>query len=124
MNPVRRGFTMLEVLGAVLVLSLGFSAAIGMILYGFHLSKLSLARTTALATAMSAAVDPAPLGAGWTAVVPGTTKGYLNGYYVERTEGAAVPLATGLNVAQVTVDVYETAKGRLVASYDQRLVKK
>jgi prepilin-type N-terminal cleavage/methylation domain-containing protein len=123
-NRVRRGFTLLEVLGSVLVLSLGFSAAIGMLLYGFHLSKLSLARTTALATAMSAAVDPTPLGSGWTAAVPGTTKGYLNGYYVERTESAPVGLATGLSVAHVTVDVYETAKGRLVASYDQRLVKK
>jgi Tfp pilus assembly protein PilV len=120
----RLGFTMLEVLGAVLVLSLGFSAAIGMILYGFHLSKISLARSTALATAMSAAVDPSPLGAGWTAVSPGTTKGYLNGYYVERTEGSPTVLATGLTTAHVTVDVYETAKGRLVASYDQQLVKK
>ncbi len=118
---------MIEVLGSVLVLSLAFASAIGMVLYGFHLSKLSMGRATALATAMTVAVDPTPLqGASpsWSVAIPGTTKGYLNSYYVERTEGAATTLATGITVADVAVDVYETARGRLIASYNQRLVKK
>jgi Tfp pilus assembly protein PilV len=121
-----QAFTMIEVLGALLVLSLGFAAAIGMVIYGFHLSKLSMGRATGLATAMTVAVDPNPLqgsSPSWTIAVPGTTKGYLNSYYVERTESAPQTIATGIVVADVVVDVYETARGRLVASYNQRLVK-
>jgi prepilin-type N-terminal cleavage/methylation domain-containing protein len=122
-----RGFTLLEVLGSLLVLSLGFAAAIGMILYGFHLSKESMARATALATAMSVAVDPHPLqGPGpssWTVNVPGTSKGYLNSYYIERTEDVATTVAGGIVAADVTVEVYETMRGRLMASYNQRLIK-
>lgn len=121
-----RAFTLLEVLGSLLVLSLGFAAAIGMILYGFHLSKESMGRATAMATAMSVAVDPNPLqGASpsWTVAVPGTTKGYLNSYYVERTEASPTVIAGGITAADVTVEVYETMRGKLLASYNQRLVK-
>ncbi len=126
MTRLRRAFTLIEVLASVLVLTVGFSAAIGLILYGIQLSKVSIGRATALATAMSIAVDPTPLQPSaplWTVAVPGTTKGYLNSYYIERTEGAAVTLVTGITVADVDVDVYETGKGRLLASYSQRLVK-
>ena len=123
---MRRGFTLLEALACVLVLGLGFAAAIGMIIYGIQLSKVSIGRATAMATAMSVAVDPAPLQGPapiWTMSVPGTTKGYLNGYYVERTEGAPTAVGGGVGAADVTVEVYETLRGRLLASYNQRLLK-
>lgn len=123
---MRRGFTLLEALACVLVLGLGFAAAIGMIIYGIQLSKVSIGRATAMATAMSVAVDPNPLqGASpvWTVSVPGTSKGYLNGYYVERTEAAPAAVGGGIDAADVTVEVYETLRGRLLASYNQRLLK-
>lgn len=117
---------MIEVLGALLVLSLGFAAAIGMVIYGFHLAKLSMGRATAMATAMSVAVDPylQAASATWTISVPGTTKGYVNSYFVERTEVTTSVLPGGITTADVAVDVYETSRGRLIASYNQRLVKK
>lgn len=124
MSRTRRGFTLLEVMGSVLVLSLGLASAIGMVLYGLHLAKLSMGKATALATAMTVAVDPSPLQSGWTATVPGTTKGFLNGYYVERTEGLPTIIAGGITTADIRVDVYETLKGRPVASFNQLLVKR
>lgn len=120
------GFTLIEVLASVMVLLIGFSAAVGMVQYGLQLAKVSMGRSTALATAMSVAVDAEPLqldGPLWTVAVPGTTKGYLNSYYIERTESVAAAVAPGITAADVTVDVYETSKGKLLASYNQRLVK-
>lgn len=128
----RTAFTLIEVLASVLVLVLGFAAAIGMILYGFQLAKISMGRATAMATAMSVAVDPTPMQPSnpmWTPAVPGTTTGYLNSYYIKRTESdpsviarnaSGVPVIT---TADVDVDVYETFKGKLIASYSTRLVK-
>ncbi len=128
------GFTLLEVLASVLVLTVAFGAAIGLVLYGLQLAKSSMGRATALATAMSVAIDPDPLQpldvpASWTVAVPGTTSGYLNSYYILRTEGPPTTLATSgagaplVTAADVTVDVYETNQGKLLASYSQRLIK-
>lgn len=127
MKANRAAFTLIEVLGCVLVLSVGLAAAIGMVLYGIQIAKLSMGRATAMATAMSVAIDPSPLQSSsptWSIAVPGSTKGYLNSYYIIRTEGDPITISSGFTVADVVVDVYETARGRLIASYNQRLVKK
>lgn len=121
------GFTLIEVLCSVMVLALGVVAAVGMLLYGLDLAKLSIGRTTGMATAMSVAVDASPLlpaGATWTPAVPGLTTGYMNGYWVERTEGAPEIVAPGVTTANVKVDIYETSKGRILASYNQRIVRR
>lgn len=126
MSAKSAGFTLIEVLAAVIILSLGLVSAIGLMLYGLQLAKVSMGRATGMATAMSVAVDPTPLLPAnplWTVSIPGTTKGYLNGFWVERTEGAAQTIAPGITAADVDVDVYETLKGRLVASYSQRILK-
>ncbi|MBN8525497.1 MAG: hypothetical protein J0M02_09185 [Planctomycetes bacterium] len=133
-RPVAGGFTMLEVLASILVLTISFGAAIGMVLYGIQIAKQSMGRATALATAMTVAVDEHPLQPldgtpSWTVAVPGTTSGYLNGYYVLRTEGTPVVLATDgagaalITAADVQVDVFETNQGRPLASYNQRLIR-
>ena len=119
-------FTLIEVLASVIVLSVGLCSAIGLMLYGLQLAKLSMGRATGLATAMSVAVDPTPIQPAdplWTVAVPGTTSGYLNGYFVKRVEAAATVIAAGMTASDVRVDVYETFKGRLVASYNQRILK-
>ena len=53
----------------------------------------------------------------------GCANGWINGYYVERTEGAPSAVGGGFGAADVTVEVYETLRGRLLASYNQRLLK-
>lgn len=119
-------FTLIEVLASVLVLGLGLLSAVGLLLYGLQLAKLSMGRATGIATAMSVAIDPTPILPDdplWTVTVPGTTTGYLNSYWVERREGAETVVAPGITAADVQVDVYETLKGRLVASYNQRLIR-
>jgi Tfp pilus assembly protein PilV len=119
-------FTLIEVMASVIILSLGLISAIGMLLYGLQLAKLSIGRATGLATAMTVAIDPSPLLPAdplWTVAVPGTTTGYLNGHWVERWEGPATVVAPGIAAADVRVDIYETLRGRLVASYNQRIVK-
>lgn len=131
---IRHAFTMIEVLCGVMILSLGITAAIGMVLYGLRQAEVSIGRTTGMATAMSVAVDPTPLLGDdplWTPATPGTTTGYLNGYWVERTEDAPTVVATSVSAAGTTtvttanvkVDVREAVQGRLIASYNQRLVK-
>ena len=126
MKPRRSAFTMIEVLASVFILSVGLCSAIGLMLYGLQLAKISMARATALATAMSVAVDATPLQPTdplWSVSVPGTTAGYLNGYYVKRIEKGSIAIAPKITAADVSVDVYETFRGRLVASYNQRVVR-
>lgn len=121
----RSGFTLIEVLAALIVLTLGLAAAIGMVIYGMQIAKLSLGRATGLSTAMTAAVDrnPARHDPGLWTTVGDTTTGYLNGYWVERVETDINVLGDGLTSAVVHVDVYETIRGRCVASYSERIVR-
>jgi prepilin-type N-terminal cleavage/methylation domain-containing protein len=120
-----RAFTLIEVLAALIILSLGLASAIGLVMYGMKILKLSIGRATGMATAMTAAVDAAPLhpaGDPWT-TTGGVTKGYLNGYWVERVETDRRVLTAGMESSVVHVDVFETSKGRCVASYSERIVR-
>lgn len=124
----KRGFTLIEVMAALLVLSLGILSAIGLVVYGMQLAKVSVGKATGMATAMSVAVDHKPLlpsGAFWTpsAGFAGTSEGYVNGFWVERVEGAASPVGPGIARSSVKVDVYETLKGQLICSYSEQLVR-
>jgi hypothetical protein len=118
----RAGFTMLEAVACVLVFAVGLSAAIGMVIYGIELSGRAQAAATATATAMTVADDPAPLlspehQATWTTGA-GTTTGYINGYYVvRREEEVDVVPAGGIKARWITVDVFDTFKGRKLASH-------
>lgn len=121
----RQGFTLIEVLAALIILSLGMASAIGMVMYGVQVLKLSIGRASGMATAMSVAVDASPLRLAddpWT-TTGGTTKGYMNGYWVERVETDTRALAGGMQSAVVHVDVFETARGRCVASYSERIIR-
>ena len=81
-----RGFTLIEVLAALIVLTLGMLSAIGLVVYGVQLAQLSIGRTTGMATAMSVAIDARPLPPPdplWTQSGSMTT-GYINGFWIER----------------------------------------
>lgn len=118
------GFTMIEVLASVLVLMVGMLAVVGMVAWGIKQASRAQAASTAMATALTVIDDPEPLlRADWTSF-GGTAQGYLNGYYVRRSEtsaGTSSDLATnGLVSLQIQVDVYESLDGLPVASLSTR----
>jgi prepilin-type N-terminal cleavage/methylation domain-containing protein len=123
----QRAFTFIEVLACLLVLSLGIASAVGVVAYGANLSSLAQSRTSATSTAISAAYDatPLPTDEAWAAYTPGagTAEGYLNGYYVVREEAAAEEVTPGIYASHIDVDVFETFRGRLVASYSTRILR-
>lgn len=123
---MRRGaaFTMIEVLASVLILTVGMLAVVGMVAFAIKQASRAQAASTAMATAMTVVDDPEPLlRADWTAF-GATAQGYLNGYYVRRTEstaGSSADLATnGLVSVSIQVDVYESLDGIPVASLTTR----
>ena len=105
-NALRRGFTLVEILASMLLLSFGLAAALGMVGYATSLSSDYLDRATGMATAETVMLHREPLGLtadssdldgdGWQ----GTWQlgnpsasfylhhawGWVNGYYVEREE--------------------------------------
>lgn len=125
----RRAFSFVEVLACVLVLSMGIAAAIGMVLYGMQIAKTAISRSTALPTAMSVATDPSPIVpaiSDWPTTFADDMAGYVNGYYVvrhEAPEAVESVLPAGFSAATVRVEVYETLKGRQVATFSQRIIR-
>jgi prepilin-type N-terminal cleavage/methylation domain-containing protein len=125
----RPAFSLVEVLAALLVLSLGMLSAIGLVSYGMGLARVALARSVGMATAISVAADPTPLldtVADWTAPpgFAGIARGFINGTWVEREESAGEVLATGLTSSLVTVEVYDGLKGRHICSYQERILRR
>jgi prepilin-type N-terminal cleavage/methylation domain-containing protein len=124
----RRGFTLVELLAATLVLSLGIATAVTVVLYGMRLTQTANGRNTGLPTAMSVAVDQSPIvgaGSSWT-VAGYNASGWINSYYVTRTETieAVQPtLPNGISAATVTVTVSTTQGGPVVCTYSQRILR-
>jgi len=128
MRQRRSGFTLIEVLACLLVLTLGLTAACGLVFYGLRLVRNAHGKTIGMTTALTVLVDPTPLRTDPTLSPSGpTTSGYLNGLWVVRTESAATPIdgIGGVLVAvTVTVDVYEASNGACYASLSRRLTKR
>ena len=126
----RSGFTFVEVIACLLILAMGMMGAIALVISGLSRADEAQAQATALGTAMSVAVDPDPLlpaGGTWTSS-KGAASGYINGYFVKRTEvdgGTQVDGASpkGFATRLVRVDVYQAMGGRLVASQTQRVLR-
>ncbi len=121
MRLPRAGFTFIEVIACLLVVGLGLSAAVSMAYYAMLVSGRAKAKSTAMATAMTAAIDPQPLmhaalAAKWQAN-QGTSSGWLNGFWVVRTETAGTTPMSGFQDNPVSVDVYDGSSRALVASY-------
>lgn len=112
----QRGFTALEVLATLLVLSSAFVGAIALVLYGSRLASQAQSEATAWCTAATVAIDPQPLdGLDWS-ISGHVASGYLNGYYVKRIADPSVGTATsGIADRRITVGVFEVQGGREVA---------
>jgi Tfp pilus assembly protein PilV len=126
----RNAFTFVETLACLMVVTFGVMAAIGVILSGINRTSEAQATATGLATAMSAAYDAdqslADAGV-WTSSGSGTATGYINGYYVKRTETAtssALDIPTASTTSHlVEVEVYDQRNGRPVASFTTRILR-
>lgn len=127
MKRTHSAFTLIEVLACVLILTLGLAAATGLVFLGIRLAGSAHARSIGMATALTVLVDPSPLqpaDPAWS-VTGSSASGYLNGLWVERTAGPAVPAGapgSGLQAVTVTVDVFELQNGRKCASVTRRLL--
>lgn len=140
---MRRAFTLVEVVAVLLVVVFGLFAVTGLFMYGLRLANRAQAASTAMATAVSLAVDDDPLRdsaiSTWTRTASyamddasgsASASGIINGYFVRRTETAAAADilagtagAVGARSVRVDVDVYDAQGGELLASYTTRLVR-
>jgi Tfp pilus assembly protein PilV len=136
----RRGFTLLEVMAMLLVLTLGLLSAIALFLYANRVAVKAQAASTAMATAIALAYDGAPFldadqAPAWTSSGSWpnrTSSGYLNGYYVTRSEHSdsadivASDAATGtvvLRTVRVDVTVQDPQRGANMATFALRLLQ-
>jgi Tfp pilus assembly protein PilV len=147
---MRPGFTFLEVLCILLVIVLGLAGVLALVNHGMGAAARARGASIGLATAVSIAKDARPLldpnlqadwtYADYTAGFDNTTstqsssaRGFINGFYVVRTETSApqdviarakAPATTVyMRSANVSVDVFETIGGALVASYTTRILR-
>jgi hypothetical protein len=130
MNKRTTGFTFIEALACLLVITVGLASAVALTMYSAIIGARSQAKATAMSTALSVTCDPAPLmhsaGAQWTSAGSsgiGTSSGWVNGYYVVRVESAGSSPMVGFASDPVSVDVYDGVRGELVASYTTRLMR-
>lgn len=147
MSRMRRsGFTLIEVMALLLLLSIGLAAAVGAFSAGLKLSVQGRASALAMPTAVMVAkdrdirqlIDPelVPMWISTTynfdAVAGGTAtdRGQVNGFFVVRSEtsGPLDVISSSAGVVYqrtvlVDVDVYETLGGKVMASFSTRYVR-
>jgi hypothetical protein len=155
---MRKAFTFVEVICILLVIAIGLMGVLGLVSYGMHVSAAAQGRLTGMMTAISVAADPTPLldpqlpAGSWSytpydmnttqSTLTSTAKGFINGYYVERTETsvdrsganpaltdiiamdkAQTPPEVYVRSALVTVNVYDTLGGELLTTYSTRVLR-
>lgn len=143
----RTGFTFIEVLTILLVISVGLFGVVGLVAYGMRTASRAQGESIAMATAVSIADDPQPLldpatAADWTYApydfdaagdVESLATGYVNGLFVRRRESStaadvaarasAAPRHVYARSALVEVTVSEAVGGREVASFTTRVTR-
>lgn len=97
----QRGFTLIDVLIALLVLTLGLLSAIALTLSGVRESAQAIGMATAQSTARTALNDPSLVDAtkGFNDIA---VSGFLNGYYVKRNI-LTQDVSPGLDLVEVKV---------------------
>lgn len=133
-TPASCGMTLVEVMSCLLLLSFGILSVLGLVVYGNSLAEQAQSDATAMATATTVLYDGNPPTMTYRSELPlgpadnKTVTGYLNGYFIRRTEAAPEPLsssATGLAMTSrtVTVELYLGVQGTPVMTYRQRLLE-
>lgn len=125
MTRIRHGFTLVEVMASLLVLTVGLTTAAGLMFYAMHLVRASHGQTIGMATAMTILADPSPLSTDPLLTPNGaTTSGYLNGLWVERRESDEISLGRTDASVLVNIDVYDANGGTCLVSVNRRMIKK
>ncbi len=138
------GFTLVEVLAVLLVLTLGIGAVIGVLGMANRYTGKTISRYTGMGTATGLLYDHAPLGCtadvgdadndgwsqsgtpfSWTGSYVMTTQGYLNGFWCRRTETSNTSdiIVADRRWAWVEVDVYWGTGGAHVTRLQERIVR-
>jgi hypothetical protein len=124
-RPHAVGMTLIEVVASLLLLVVGGLAVLGLILYGITLSNQAQESATGMETARTILADPEPIGLKDRTVSGNTISGYLNGYFVRRTEESDPPVTATNNALQmvtVTAEVFRAGQGTKVAFLRERQV--
>jgi hypothetical protein len=132
---MRRALTLVEVLAALLVLSMGMLSAIAVARYGVNIAREAIAGNLAGPTAATVMCNARQDELGSAGVVDwvksgSTWTGYVNGLFVRRTISDAVdprdPAAPGkdlgLRFRTITVDVYWNAESEDFCRFRERMV--
>ena len=134
----RSGFTLVEIIATMMLLAFGLVAVIGMVQYAARLSAESQTRATALITAQSVLADPEPGGLsaddsvdsdGDDWMLDGSfsdasfvVRGFINGYYVHRTEERDALVDNRHHMAWVTVQLF--SNGQKVVHLKRRMLRR
>jgi hypothetical protein len=124
-RPHAAGMTLIEVVASLLLLVVGGLAVLGLILYGITLANQAQESATGMETARTVLADPEPIGLKDRTVSGNTISGYLNGYFVRRTEEPDPPVTATNNALQmvtVTAEVFRAGQGTKVAFLRERQV--
>jgi type II secretory pathway pseudopilin PulG len=135
----QRAFTFIEVLAILLLVGLGLTSILGLVLFATKRSETERLRSLGLATAMTVAYDDQPLlsaeaSGDWNrsafpmdstgATTTVETKGYINGFYIIRTESGdhadnhtSSSGTTYARPTRVQVRVYSYLSGSEIAAY-------
>lgn len=119
----RAGMTFLETLACLLVLAIGFLAAIALARYGQRMSEESIAASLALPTARSILLDTRLAGPATRdlSTAGAVTTGYVNGLFVRRTvlDSSVVGDQT---FADIRVEVFWSGEGERALTVQERMV--
>lgn len=121
----RDGMTLIEVLGSLLVLGLGALAVLGLVMYGMSLAARAQEAATGVETARTILADRDPIGFRDRSELGGVVSGFLNGYFVRRTEVAEATLAPSGNrmrIITITAEVFHAGTGTMVTNLRERQV--
>jgi prepilin-type N-terminal cleavage/methylation domain-containing protein len=142
----QRGFTLIEILAATLILVVGLITVVGMVLYGLGLAQQARGRSLGISAALTAIVDPASIRGGTSTAT--VQDGYVNGLWVHREETELISLAPNgasfgtssslsdsggnpllgsiprsIQFVTVRVEVYSAQNGRPIVSMLRRIAK-
>jgi prepilin-type N-terminal cleavage/methylation domain-containing protein len=110
---VNRGFSFVEVLCVLLILTVGMLSAIALLRHGVRLSKAAQSASLAFPTARTLLYDTSPSGvepADWGSAGADSWQGYVNGLWAKRTISDSV-VRGNMTYATVKVEVFWSDTG-------------
>ena len=117
------GFSFVEVLCVLLILTIGMLSAVALLRYGVRLAKEAQSAALAYPTARTLLYDAAPDGvdpSDWTTVNADTREGFINGLWARRTVSDR-QVRGNLTFATIKVEVYWSDTGERSVTLQERI---